>query len=280
MRIALAQIASGVDPDGNLALIREHAARAADAGVRLLVFPEAAMASFATRSADVAQPLDGPWADGVREAASRHGLTVVAGMFTPAAASVGADGKRRSRARNTLLVTGAGVDAHYDKLHLYDAWGFVESQHVEAGDTVVAVDVDGVRVGLTTCYDVRFPELFKYHASHGAEVIVVPASWANGPGKVEQWRALCVARALDSTCFIAAAAQADPATVPGREVRAGSPTGVGHSLVVGPLGRVLAEAGAGPELLVADLDVASLADARAQLPVLATSRFAIVAPGS
>ena len=213
MRIALAQIVASTEPDANLDLVREHVARAKDAGAELVVFPEATMASFTTRSAAVAQPVDGEWARGVRDAAREHGIPVVVGMFTP-----GADGK----ARNTLLVVDAVGElvATYDKIHLFDAWGFEESRHMEAGDTPVVVEVGGVRFGLATCYDVRFPELFKHLANAGAEVILVPTSWANGPRKAEQFRALCVARALDSTCFILAAGQADPATV-GMEVRRG-----------------------------------------------------------
>lgn len=270
MRIALAQILSGVEPDANLDLVREHARRAKDAGAELVVFPEATMASFARRSADVAQPLDGPWAHGVREVARDVGIAVVVGMFTPAT-----DG----RARNTLLVVDAegAVTATYDKIHLFDAWGFQESKHMTAGDTPVLVTLGGIRFGLATCYDVRFPELFKHLAQADAEVILVPTSWANGPGKAEQFRALCVARALDTTCFIVAPGQADPASA-GVEVKKGSPTGVGHSVVVSPLGEVLAEAGAAPELVVVDVDPGTLAGARERLPVLKTSRFTILAP--
>ncbi|MDO5533350.1 MAG: carbon-nitrogen hydrolase family protein [Propionibacteriaceae bacterium] len=270
MRIALAQIVASTEPRANLDLVGEYTARAREAGADLVVFPEATMASFATRSAAVAQPVDGEWATGVRDAAREHGIAVVAGMFTP-----GADGK----ARNTVLVIDATGDllATYDKIHLFDAWGFEESRHMEAGDTPVIVEVGGLSIGLATCYDVRFPELFKHLAHAGAEVILVPASWANGPGKAEQWRALCVARALDSTCFILAAGQADPTTV-GHEVKKGSPTGIGHSLAVSPLGEVLAEAGAASELLVVDVDAEALTQAREKLPVLATSRLSISAP--
>lgn len=267
MRIALAQVVSGTEPDANLDLVRDRAARAREAGAELAVFPEATMASFATRSADVAQPLDGPWARGLRTIARELGIAIVAGMFTP-----GAEGK----ARNTLLVVdAAGSDlATYDKIHLFDAWGFEESRHVEAGDAPSLISLGGITFGLATCYDIRFPELFKHLAHEGAEVVLVPTSWANGPGKAEQFRALCIARAMDSTCFILAPGQADPTSV-GEQVRTGSPTGVGHSVVVSPLGEVLAEAGGAPELVVVDIDPADVAEARRKLPVLATSRFAV-----
>lgn len=272
MRLAVAQILSTTDPIANLAIVEEHAARARASGAEFVVFPEATMASFARRSRDVAEPPDGPWATEIATLASDIGITIAAGLFTRSDA-----GAPTARVRNTLLVTGAGVHAVYDKMHLFDALGFAESEHIEAGDTPVRVHVAGMTLGLALCYDVRFPELFKYHAQHGAQAVLVPASWQGGPGKVEQWRALCVARALDSTCYVIAAGQADPASA-GLTVRPGSPTGVGHSVVVDPFGRVLAEAGAGPELLVVDLDPAVVDAARSRLPVLANARFTITAP--
>lgn len=272
MRVAVAQVAASTEPADNLELVRQWVRRAADAAAGLVVFPEATMASFARRSTEVAEPLDGEFAGGVRTVAAEAGITVVVGLFTPGAAA-----GDRPRARNTTLVVGPHGEATYDKIHLFDAWGFEESRHVEAGSTPVVTDAGGVRLGLATCYDVRFPELFKHLARQGAQVIVVPASWANGPGKAAQWQALCVARALDSTCFVVGAGQADPASV-GVQVESAAPTGVGHSLVVGPLGDVLARAGEAPELLFADLDISGLDAARDRLPVLANSRFGLVPP--
>ncbi|BCI91459.1 hypothetical protein NIIDMKKI_66650 [Mycobacterium kansasii] len=129
MRIALAQILSGTDPAANLLLVREYANRAVDAGAELVVFPEATMCRFGVPLAPIAEPLDGPWANGVRRIATEAGITVVAGMFTPAD-----DG----RVMNTVVAAGPGTpnepDAHYHKIHLYDAFGFAESRTV-ARDT-------------------------------------------------------------------------------------------------------------------------------------------------
>lgn len=277
MRIALAQIASSEVPAENLELVRDYARRAAEAGADLVVFPEATMASFRTRSVDVAEPLDGEWAAGVRDAAREAGIAVVVGMFTPGGPRP--DDPNKARARNTLLVADAAGEqvASYDKIHLFDAWDFVESRHVEPGDVPVLVDLGGVTIGLATCYDVRFPELFKHLAAEGAQVILVPASWANGERKAEMWRGLCVARALDSTTFVVAVGQADPASA-AFSVKPGSPTGIGHSVVVGPLGEVLVEAGAAPELVVVDLDPDAVGEARKQLPVIDGTRFSITVP--
>ncbi|WP_432542179.1 nitrilase-related carbon-nitrogen hydrolase [Kineococcus sp. SYSU DK002] len=261
MRIALSQLNSGTDPAANLDLARAEITAAAGAGARLLVLPEAFSCRFGVPLGPVAEPVDGPWAAGLAEAADAAGITVVAGAFSP-----GRDG----RVRNTLLARGAGVRDHYDKVHLYDAFGFAESDTVEAGTRPVVLDVDGVGVGLATCYDVRFPGLFTALAGAGAQVVVVAASWGAGPGKVEQWDLLTRARALDCTSFVVACGQAEP---DGADEPDGSaPTGVGHSRVVGPLGRVVAALGAAPGRLVVDLDLGEVAAARAAVPVLTGRR--------
>jgi predicted amidohydrolase len=259
MRIAAAQILSGTDPTDNLQVVRDYTRRAAEAGATLVAFPEATMCRFGVPLAPIAEPVDGPWADGVRAIAADAGITVVAGMFTPAD-----DG----RVANTLLAAGPGTpnqpDTHYDKIHLYDAFGFTESRTVAPGREPVVITVDGVEVGLTTCYDIRFPELFTTLARRGAELIVVSASWAAGPGKLEQWTLLARARALDCTSYIVAAGQADP----GEPLASSAPTGVGGSLVVSPFGDVVASAGADPQLLVADLALEQVAKARETIAVL------------
>jgi predicted amidohydrolase len=260
MRIALAQILSGSDPSANLELVREYAGRAADAGARLVVFPEATMCRFGVPLAPIAEPVDGPWANGVRRIATDSDITVIAGMFTPAG-----DG----RVTNTLLAAGPGTpnqpNTHYDKIHLYDAFGFTESRTVAPGREPVVVTVDDVGVGLSTCYDIRFPELYTELASRGAQLIAVCASWGAGPGKLEQWTLLARARALDSMSYVAAAGQADPGDgVAG----SGAPTGVGGSLVASPLGEVVVSAGDRPELVVADIDVDRVAQARESIAVL------------
>ncbi|GAB7191745.1 carbon-nitrogen hydrolase family protein [Kineococcus sp. NUM-3379] len=263
MRIALAQIASTPEPELNLDIVRKSVGTAAARGARLVVLPEATHCCFGVPLAPIAEPLDGPWAESVRKIAADAGVTVVVGMFTPG---------EGGRVRNTLLATGGGVEAHYDKIHMFDAYGFNESRNVVAGDDPVVVEVDDIGVGLTTCYDIRFPGLYQKLGDLGAQFSVVAASWGAGPTKVEQWEVLARARALDSTTFLLAAAQADPATT-GAPERAGAPSGVGHSMVVSPLGAVLARLGDEPGLLVVDVDPEEVATARAVVPVLANRRF-------
>ena len=262
LRVALCQVASTSDPEQTLSLVRDGIEAAAAAGAALAVFPEATLARFGTPLAEVAQPLDGPWAGEVRRLARAADLVVVIGTFTPASGG---------RVRNTLLATGPGVEERYDKIHLFDAFGARESDRVAPGDRLVTLEVSGVRVGLATCYDLRFPPLFTALAAAGAEVVVVPASWGDGQGKAEQWDLLVRARALDCTSWLLACDQAEPTTAGLRPVR-GAPGGIGRSLAVSPLGQVRGSLDAGPGLLVVDIDTDEVHQVRERLPVLRHAR--------
>ncbi|MCU1532303.1 MAG: carbon-nitrogen hydrolase family protein [Arthrobacter sp.] len=267
MRVALAQLITGRDTAGNLDLVEEYARRAQAGGAELVVLPEATMRAFGNSLLDVAEPLDGPWASRVRAVASELGIVIVAGMFTPGTGVDGGNGPAR-KVRNTLLVTGPGVETSYDKIHLFDAFGFAESDTVDPGTDPVTFEAGGVTFGLATCYDIRFPDLFTENADRGAQVNIVCASWGSGPGKVEQWRLLARARAVDSTTVVLACGQGDPASQ-GGEAKGAAPTGVGHSMAVSPFGDVLEELDGEPGLLFVDLDTAIVKEARTKLPVLA-----------
>lgn len=259
MRVALGQISTGHDIQANLAKITAVATDAASAGAELVVFPEAAMYAFGAPLSEIAEPLDGPFATAVQRLAHDLGVTIVAGMFTPAT-----DG----RVLNTLIAAGPDSVTGYDKIHLFDAFGFQESKTVAAGGTRRAITVGEATVGLATCYDVRFPALFIENAADGAQVSVVCASWGAGPGKVEQWELAVRARAMDSTTYVVACGQAVPAGgSPGS-----TPTGVGHSMVVSPFGEVLGSLGDAEDLLLVDIDLDTVAKARQTLPVLANRR--------
>ncbi|MDQ0744072.1 putative amidohydrolase [Clavibacter sp. B3I6] len=138
------------------------------------------------------------------------------------------------------------------------------------------IEVGGTRASLATCYDVRFPALFLAGADRGAVVSIVCASWGAGPGKADQWDLLLRARALDSTSFVVAVGQGDPATLPagsrGHDPASGAPTGIGRSAVISPLGEVLHRLGGEEELLVVDVDTSAVEAARGTLPVLANRR--------
>jgi predicted amidohydrolase len=244
VRIALCQFTSTPDPKANLDQVAEFATRAATRGAELAVFPEATMARFGVPLGPLAEPLDGPWATAVAEIATQQGLTIVAGMFTPSS-----DG----RVRNTLLLTGGGRHLGYDKIHLFDAFGFAESETVAPGDDLVVVDFGAVKVGLAT-------------------VVALPASWGAGPGKRDQWELLVRARALDCTSWVVACGQADPAAS-GITGSWKAPTGIGYSLVADPFGRIAAQLDAAPDLLVVDVDPTVVDAARQTIPVLANRRL-------
>lgn len=253
VRVAGCQITSTPDPDTNLRLAGEAVARAAEAGARIAVLPEATMATFEADLRAVAEPLDGRFATGIRELADTHDITVVVGVFEPAD-----DG----RVHNTLLLTGRGVEASYRKIHMYDAFGGGESKLVAPGTQLVTVPVDGVPVGVATCYDVRFADQFTALGRAGAQLVILPASWGEGPGKAEQWDVLLRARAMDAQAWLLGV---DQAWTPPKGKLA---LGVGRSALVDPTGHVRAQLGPPPDVLVADVDLSLVESTRATVPIL------------
>ena len=258
LTVAAAQLTSGSDPAANLELVTDAIAAAAARGASLVVTPEATMVCFGTDLRAIAEPLDGPWASAVRAAAREHRITAVVGMFEPAP-----DG----RVHNTLLVADpfqppADDPVHYRKIHLFDAFGSRESAVVAPGDELVRIKVDGVSVGLATCYDVRFADQFSALGRAGSELILLPASWGDGPGKAEQWDLLTRARAADAQAWLLACDQAW--TPP----RGRAPLGVGRSVLADPTGAVRTQLGSEPGLLVADIDTDLVREVRARVPIL------------
>jgi predicted amidohydrolase len=248
MRLALAQIGSGTDIAGNLALIRAGIEEASARGADLVCFPEYAMyekkrvdGSFA----GIAEALDGPFAAALGDLARDHGIAVIAGMVE-AHPDSGAP-------YNTLVgfdASGAREGA-YRKTHLYDAYGFRESQWISRPDAPehVVMSLAGMRVGVMTCYDLHFPAVAARLAADGADILAVCASWVPGPGKANQWRVLTAARAIENIIPIAAVCQTPPVSI-------------GTSLVVDPLGTVVGELDAAPGVLCVDIDPHATARAR------------------
>ncbi|KIC70414.1 carbon-nitrogen hydrolase family protein [Kocuria rhizophila] len=263
MRIALGQLLSTYDPGENLREVADLARRAGEDGADLLVLPEATMFAFGRSLQGVAEPMDGPWASAVSELAQQHSLAIVAGMFTPG------DG---DRVRNTVLIAlPDGTVRGYHKIHLYDAFGFLESDTVDPGEEPVTFTVGETTVGVATCYDIRFPRLFTRLAHDGATVTVVCASWGDGPGKAEQWELLARARALDTTSWVVAVGQANPLAA-GEENPEKAPRGVGHSIVAAPDGSVVTSLGDAPDYAVVDLDMGLVERTRNSIPVLKNAR--------
>ncbi|MDQ6773806.1 MAG: carbon-nitrogen hydrolase family protein [Candidatus Dormibacteraeota bacterium] len=259
MRVALAQIAVRPEKAENLERIRALTAEAAREGAALAVFPEAAMAPFGGPGdslGDVAEPLDGPFASALSGLARQHRVALTCGLFEPAPGR---------RVLNTVVTYGpeGGLLGAYRKVHLYDAFGFLESDKIEPGaGELVTFALGGFSFGVMTCYDVRFPETARLLVDHGADVLVLPAAWVPGPLKEEHWEVLVRARAIENTVYVLAA---DATGV----------DAVGSSLVVDPMGVAVARAGEAETLLLADLSAERIAAARRRNPSLQNRRYRV-----
>lgn len=248
--MVLWQRAASLDPAENRAALGDLDAAGAD----LVILPEASARDFGKPGsplAEWAEPLDGPWVTALVEAAGRTGATLVAGMF---------EDNGTDRPYNTVVVaTADGVAASYRKIHLYDSFGYRESDTVTAGTDVTTFEVAGLQCGLITCYDLRFPEQVRQIAAD-IDLLLVPAAWVAGPHKVEHWRTLLAARAIENTVWVAAAAQ--PA-----------PRYCGNSMVIDPMGVVVVEAGDGPDVVSAEVSATAVVEARKINPALANRRL-------
>jgi deaminated glutathione amidase len=240
----LAQIDSTNDIERNLHLIRRAVETSSLDGPSLVVFPEYAMyekkAVDATFAA-VAEPVDGHFGSAISALAEEHGVTIVAGMVEANPAEV-------ARPFNTLVVFGPEGEfvGRHRKIHLYDAAGFSESTWISPPDDArgVVLDAAGVRIGLMTCNDLRYPDLGMELASGGAQLVVVCASWVPGPNKIEQWRVLARARAVENGYAVAAVSQA-------------APISIGNSLVSLANGEVVRQLGGEADVATVSVDIPS-----------------------
>ncbi len=264
VRLALIQLAYGDDEP-----VADRVARASDlvrsnADADLVVLPELwAPTGFGYRSwEERAEGIDGPIASAMSALAAETGVTLHAGSIVERLPEPGADGHTLA---NTSLLFGAdGVQlATYRKIHRF-GFGSGEPKLMEAGEEVVVTDVAGVPTGLSTCYDLRFPELYRAQLDAGAELFLVPAAWP--APRVAAWSLLGRARAVENQCFLVACNTAG--------THAGTEMG-GRSQVVAPTGEVLAEAGTGEEVLRAEIDPAEVATLREAFPVLADRRLGV-----
>jgi predicted amidohydrolase len=261
MRVACVQLTSGPDKAENIARTEPLVERAAAEGARLVVLPEKWNGiGNAAGLAGLAEPLDGgETVETMAGWARRHDLWLVGGSITESR-----EGRERFSNTCCVFAPGGELAAVYRKIHLFDVevGGKVyrESEAEEPGDEPVLADVDGWPVGLSVCYDLRFPELYRLLAVAGAELLTVPANFTLATGK-DHWHVLLRARAIENQCYVLAAAQV------GEPMR-GRPS-YGHSLVVDPWGTVLADAPDEETVVVADLDRDRLRRLRATLPSLA-----------
>lgn len=258
--VAVCQFAPDSSRERNRERIAELVAQAAGRGAGIVVLPEYSH-YFVTPMDDTlaanAEGLEGGFTSALRALAAEHGVIVVAGMVETADAG---------RVHNTVVAVGdAGVLAVYRKQHLYDAFGQTESDWIEAGDVgvVASFELGGLRFGLMTCYDLRFPEVARTLVDAGADALVVPAEWVRGPLKEHHWTTLLAARAIENTVYVVAADH--PA-----------PLGVGYSQIIDPQGAVLAGGGSAEGIAVGVVERATIERVRRVNPSLRVRRYAVV----
>lgn len=257
MKIAVGQMAVTPDKAENLNKISMLTESAASQEAQLVVFPEAAMFTYGTPSNSLvphAEPLEGPFVTALSRLAKDNGIFIAAGMFEAIPGE--------QKVFNTVVVvdtTGAWV-GYYRKIHLYDAFGWKESDRIKAGDgSVLTFQCGGIACGVMTCYDLRFPELARQLGNLDAGIIILPAAWVSGPLKESHLEILVRARAIENNLYTAAA------------VQMGS-TFCGQSIVVDPMGVMVAGKGEEEGLIVAEISPERVTSVRGKSPTLKNCR--------
>ena len=249
--LGLAQIRRHHDID-ELTQIRDYCQRAARVGVDILVFPEMLMTPYnisVEEYANCAESVSGPFATAVNDMAKEFGLWIVYTMNEKNPAG---------RPFNTLVITGSdGVRRRqYRKAHLFDANTTRESEKMASGDALMEpVDSPFGKLGAAICYDLRFPEAARYASLRGADLFFYPSAWYDGEGKLEQWRALLSARAIENEMIVVGVCRAENACT-------------GHSLVALPNGTIAIEADQDEQLLVCKVDTEAIDTMRQNIPVM------------
>lgn len=244
----------------NLAAIEAGIVRAASYGVKLIVTPEnSTFLGPSDQKVALSEALDGPTHMRLAEMARRHRIHLLIGSV--------AERCDARRCYNTSLLFGPDGQllAFYRKLHLFDidipgGPRFQESATIAAGDRPVVVDTELGKIGLSICYDVRFPLLYQKLVERGAEILTVPSAFTLQTGK-DHWHPLLRARAIETQCYLLAAAQDGK--------HDGNRHSYGHSLIADPWGTVLAECGDGPGLCIAEIDLQKVRAVRQAMPVQA-----------
>ncbi|KGB57805.1 carbon-nitrogen hydrolase family protein [Sphingopyxis sp. SE2] len=263
---ALIQMTSGIDPDANLATIDRALAEAAARGAAMAFLPEMSLLLDRDRTRSgghIAREADSPWPSALQEMAQKHGVWLHSGSM-PLLAD---DGERRVN-RSHVIAADGGIRARYDKIHMFDVAlpsgeNWRESATYVGGDRLTIVDTPLGRMGLSICYDLRFPELYRALADRGATVIAIPAAFTVSTGEAH-WHVLMRARAIETQCHVLAAAQCGT-HVDGRQT-------YGHSVAIDPWGAILADANgeeamAGKDYVLALAPVDAAASERARLAI-------------
>lgn len=263
IKIAAVQMASGPNINANLNEARRLISLAADAGAKMVVLPENFAIMGMQEQDKVAvreKPGDGPIQAFVSEQASSNSIWLVAGTIPLESSTAG-----KVRAACLLYNDQGQCVAQYDKTHLFDVHitqsneKYIESETIEAGNTVVVAETPFGRLGLAVCYDLRFPELFRNMLNQGAELIAIPAAFTAVTGKAH-WEILVRARAIENLCYVIAAAQGGY-HVNGRE-------SYGDSMIVDPWGNVLDRLASGSGFVIGRYDRSQISKLRSTFPVI------------
>lgn len=267
MRAAVLQTTTGIDPAANAALVADAIARAAGEGADMLFSPE--MVGYVDRDrARAAGNLTDEAGNGVlaaaREAAAKAGLWVHLGSIP--LRDERSDGRWANR--SFVIDDSGAIRARYDKIHLFDvdlatgeSWR--ESSVYGPGEQVVAVDTPWARIGLSVCYDMRFPDLYRALSNAGATILLMPSAFTVPTGEAH-WHVILRARAIEAAAFVIAPAQTGD--------HADGRTTYGHSLAVDPWGEVLLDMGQSPGLAFVDLDMGRVDAVRQRVPAIANRR--------
>ena len=263
MRAALIQLCASDDPAEGLEPLRDWIAEAAAEGADVVCTPEVtnALTTDAARRREVLRTEEEDQTLAmVRDEAARHGIWIALGSL-----ALKTDGPRLAN-RSFLIGPDGTIAARYDKLHMFDVnlgptESFRESAAYRPGDRAVLARTPLASFGLTVCYDVRFPHLYRDLAQAGAEVLLVPAAFSVVTGPAH-WEVLLRARAIECGAFVLAAAQS------GAHRTTKPRSSYGHSLAVDPWGRVIADAGTATGVTMVDLDLGKVREARASVPSL------------
>lgn len=264
-KIACIQVNAGPEIAPNVAFASEQAKKARDAGADLICMPEnVSLMEFGRERTlpKVAEESAHPALAAFRALASETGAWLAIGSL---AVKVG---PAMLANRSFLIAPDGAIKARYDKIHMFDVdldggESYRESALYRPGAEAVVVDTPWARLGLSICYDVRFPYLYRSLSQAGATVILVPAAFTRQTGQAH-WHALLRARAIENLCYVVAAAQCGEHVL-GRQT-------FGHSLIVAPWGEVLADGGEKPGLILADIDLGRVAEARRKVPSLGHDR--------
>jgi predicted amidohydrolase len=270
VRTALVQLTASDDPAGNLPVLREAIAEAAAQGAGFVATPEVTNCVSSSRThqrAVLKEEDDDPTLAQMREDAARHGLWLLAGSLALALPD-----ESRFANRSLLIGPDGAVAARYDKIHMFDVAiseteTYRESDGFRPGDRAVLARTPFAAIGMSVCYDVRFPHLYRALAQAGAEVLTVPAAFSPVSGAAH-WHTLLRARAIETGCWVVA-----PAQTGDHAVRRGRPRSTyGHGLAVNPWGEVVLDMGQAPGVAVFEMDLGEVAEARRRIPSLSHDR--------